>query len=52
VSQENVEVLREGYDAFARGDLDAVLERLDPDVDWEPAIAPILGVEVVRGREG
>ena len=29
-----------------------MLERLDPDVDWSPAIAPILGVETVRGREG
>ena len=52
MSQENVETLRGGFDAFARGDLDYVLERLDPDVDWSPAIAPILGVETVRGREG
>jgi len=52
MSQENVETLRGGFDAFARGDLDYVLERLDPDVDWSPAIAPILGVESVRGREG
>lgn len=52
MSQENVEAVRGGYDAFARGDLDAVLERLHPDVEWQPAIAPILGVEAVRGREG
>ena len=41
-----------GLRRLARGDLDAVLEGLDPDVDWQPAIAPILGVEAVRGRDG
>jgi ketosteroid isomerase-like protein len=51
MSQENVENVRGGYEAFARGDLDAVLERLDSDVDWHPAVAPILGVETVRGKE-
>ena len=51
MSQENVETLRDGFEAFARGDVDDVLERLDPDVDWSPAIGPILGVETVRGRE-
>jgi ketosteroid isomerase-like protein len=52
MSRENVERVREGYDAFARGDLEAVLELLDPEVDWQPAIVPILGVEGVRGRDG
>ena len=51
MSQENVDSLREGFEEFARGDLEAVLERLDPEVEWEPAIAPILGVETIRGRE-
>jgi uncharacterized protein len=51
MSEENVEQVRRGYEAFARGDVDAVLELLDPDVDWHPAIAPILGVETIRGRE-
>jgi ketosteroid isomerase-like protein len=51
MSPENVEILRQGFEQFARGDVESVLERLDPDVDWRPAIAPILGVEAVRGRE-
>ena len=51
MSRENVEILRQGFEQFARGDVESVLERLDPDVDWRPAIAPILGVESVRGRE-
>jgi ketosteroid isomerase-like protein len=51
MSLENVESLRQGFEEFARGDVEAVLERLDPDVEWQPALAPILGVETVRGRE-
>jgi ketosteroid isomerase-like protein len=51
MSQENVENLREGFEDFARGDIDAVLDRLDPDIDWRPALAPILGVDNIRGRE-
>jgi|SRR5215211_1021881 len=51
MSQENVENIRRAYAAFARGDVDAVLEFLDQEVDWHPAIAPIMGVETLRGRE-
>jgi uncharacterized protein len=51
MSQENVEIVRSGYEAFARGDVDSVLDRLDPEVDWHPAIGPLVGVESVRGRE-
>ena len=51
MSQENVDLLRRGYEAFGAGDLDYVLDQLDPDVDWYPAIAPILGVETLRGRD-
>jgi ketosteroid isomerase-like protein len=39
MSQENVAQVRSGYEAFARGDVDAVLALLDPDIDWHPAIA-------------
>ena len=46
-----MEVLRRGYEAFGRGDVDAVLELLVPDVEWSPAIGAILGVETLRGRE-
>jgi ketosteroid isomerase-like protein len=51
MSRENVEVVREGFEGFARGDVDAVLDRLAADVDWHPAIGPILGVESLRGTE-
>jgi ketosteroid isomerase-like protein len=51
MSQKNVEIVRGAYEAFARGDLDQVLEIMDPGVEWVPAIAPILGVEPVRGKD-
>jgi ketosteroid isomerase-like protein len=40
MSREDVENLRQGFEEYARGDVDAVLSRLDPNVDWRPAIAP------------
>lgn len=51
MSQENVEHVRGGFEAFARGDIDAVMELFHPDVEWSPAIAPILGVATIRGRD-
>jgi ketosteroid isomerase-like protein len=50
MSQENVEILRGGFEAFAQGDVEAVLDRLDPDIEWSAAIAPILGVTTVHGK--
>jgi ketosteroid isomerase-like protein len=51
MSQENVEIVRSGYEAFARGDIEGVLEIMDPEVEWAPALAPLLGVEPVRGKD-
>lgn len=31
---ENVEAIRRGYDAWNRGDFGAVLELLDPEIEW------------------
>jgi ketosteroid isomerase-like protein len=51
VSEENVEIVRRGIDAFNRRDLDEVLEGWDPDaeLDWSRS----LGVEagIYRGRK-
>ena len=33
MSQENVEVVRRAYEAFARHDLDAILEMADPEIE-------------------
>jgi ketosteroid isomerase-like protein len=51
MSKENVELVRRGFDAFARDDLDGVLELMEPNVEWAPVIAPILGVEPIRGKD-
>ena len=34
MSESNVELVRKGYEAVMRGDLDAVRDILDPDVKW------------------
>ena len=51
MSEENVERIRAGFRAFAAGDIDAVMDLFDDDVEWSPAIAPLLGVETMRGKE-
>ena len=51
MSQESVEIVRRGYEAFANGDIEGVLEIMDPDVEWAPALAPLLGVKPVRGKD-
>ena len=38
MSQENVELARRGFEAFARGGRDAVVELLDPEIElWLPS---------------
>jgi ketosteroid isomerase-like protein len=50
MSQENVEILRRGFEAFAQGDVEAVLDLVDADIEWSAALAPILGVTAVSGK--
>jgi uncharacterized protein len=33
----NLEIVRRSYEAFERGDLDAVLADLDPEIEWHQA---------------
>lgn len=50
MSEENVELTRRGYEAFARGDLDGALEFLHPEIEaHDPPEAPDAAVH--RGRE-
>lgn len=37
MSAENVRVVKQAYEAFGRGDLPAVLEHFDEDVEWHAA---------------
>ena len=53
MASENVELIRRGYEAWNRGELEAILERLDPQVEWHghprlPEPGPIFGREQVR----
>jgi hypothetical protein len=51
MSQENVEIVRRVYDAFARADLDVVLSYLDPEIELsQPPEMP--GGGTYHGREG
>jgi ketosteroid isomerase-like protein len=51
MSQENVEIVRKAYDAFARGDMPTVLGQLDPAVVSYTA-SPLPDPEEHRGHEG
>ena len=33
----NVQVIRDAYDCFGRGDIPALLELMDPDIEWSEA---------------
>src|SRR4028118_2438844 len=35
MSKENVNIMRQGYDAFNRGDIDAVTGIMDPEIEWQ-----------------
>ena len=46
MSEENVELVREGIEAFNRGDIDWLVERIDDDFvfDWSRSRSPLRGV--------
>jgi ketosteroid isomerase-like protein len=50
MSQENVEVMRRGFDSFNRRDLAAALESFDSDAEWVPYLAA-LEEDTYRGRD-
>jgi ketosteroid isomerase-like protein len=35
MSEENVNILRQGYDAFNRGNIDTVMGLMDPNIEWQ-----------------
>ena len=35
MSEENVNIMRQGYDAFNRGDIETVMGLMDPDIEWQ-----------------
>ena len=49
MSQENVEVVRQGLQAFADGGVDAMAEFWDPDINWRAAEGAIDDVGEMHG---
>ena len=54
MSQENVEVVRRGFTAITLLDADAMLEFMDPTIEFRPRFQLMLGGEeaVYRGHSG
>jgi ketosteroid isomerase-like protein len=52
MSEENVEIVRRGLDAFSRGDLEGVLDDLAPEFEFHPSGRFMDTQQVYRGREG
>jgi ketosteroid isomerase-like protein len=51
ISEQNVEIVRRMYDAYARGDFEASLSCLDPAIEFsQPAMEP--GGGTYHGHEG
>ena len=48
MSQQNVETVRQGYEAFNRGDVEWMIARLDPEIVWEDA-SEVPGSSSYRG---
>jgi uncharacterized protein len=36
VREEDLEALRAGYEALNRGEVESVMELIDPDIEWQP----------------
>jgi ketosteroid isomerase-like protein len=50
MARDHVDMVRKGYEAFARGDLDAALDMMDPQIEaHDPPEVP--DATVHRGRE-
>ena len=54
MSNENVEAFKRGLEAGNRGDVDALLEELHPEIEWHSALHALMGGEetVFRGHAG
>jgi ketosteroid isomerase-like protein len=51
MSEENVEIVRRAYEAFARGGGKALLDFLDPQVEWDVR-SDLPDSDTYRGHEG
>ena len=49
--EENVELVRQGFEAVNRDDRASASRFLAPDVEWHSVAGPLFGVGTIRGRE-
>jgi ketosteroid isomerase-like protein len=52
MSDENVEVVRRSWDAWARGDMGALFDFYDPEVEWDMTHSYVPDMGVFQGHEG
>jgi ketosteroid isomerase-like protein len=52
MSQENVEIIRRGFEAFNRGDVDAAMAILAPDCEYVASGAIPGAADIYRGPDG
>ena len=52
MGQDLVEVVRRGYDALNRGDVEAALADIDPQIEWQTYLVPGPGGGLYRGHDG
>ena len=51
MSQQNVEIVRRGFVALNRGDADAVVADMAPDIEWYPT-SDFVDIGPFRGHDG
>jgi ketosteroid isomerase-like protein len=52
MSEENVETVRGSWEAWRRGDTDALFDFYDPDIEWDMTHSYVPGMEVFHGHDG
>jgi ketosteroid isomerase-like protein len=52
MSEENVEIVRASWEAWRRGDMDALFEFYDPEVEWDMTHSYVPDMGVFHGHEG
>ena len=52
LSEKNVEIVRKSFDAIGRGDVDALLDLYDPDIEFEPLTGTRVETGGYRGHQG